>query len=107
LVHTLHHSKEARRCGSSENGKSRTEGLARLDPPPDRLVLDLGLPDGDGEAILRRVRAERLPIRIIVHTGMVDPARLSAVSSMRPDAVLPKPLDSEGLRTICGMEMTE
>jgi DNA-binding response OmpR family regulator len=32
-------------------------GLAALDPPPDCVVLDLNLPDGDGEAILRTIRA--------------------------------------------------
>src|SRR4051812_2028306 len=29
------------------------EGLALLDPPPDYLILDLGLPDAGGEIILR------------------------------------------------------
>jgi DNA-binding response OmpR family regulator len=77
------------------------EGLAQLDPPPDCIVLDLELPDGPGETILRKVRLERLPIRVVVNTGMPDSARLSEVGSMRPDAVLQKPLDSAGLRTIC------
>jgi CheY-like chemotaxis protein len=77
------------------------EGLAQLDPPPDCIVLDLELPDGPGESILRKVRVERLPVRVVVNTGMPDSARLSEVSYMRPDAVLQKPLDSAGLRTIC------
>src|SRR5690349_13176265 len=32
------------------------EGLAKLDPPPDFIVLDLMLPDGGGEVVLERVR---------------------------------------------------
>jgi DNA-binding response OmpR family regulator len=77
------------------------EGLDQLDPPPDCIVLDLELPDGAGETILRKVRMEGLPIRVVVNTGMPDPARLSEVGYMRPDAVLQKPLDAAGLRTIC------
>jgi len=77
------------------------EGLAQLDPPPDCIVLDLMLPDGGGETILRRVRIEGLPTRVVVNTGTDDPARLNEVSYMRPDAVLPKPLSPEGLRVMC------
>src|SRR4051812_12274081 len=58
------------------------EGLARLDPPPDCLVLDLELPDGGGEHLLRKVRVEGLPVRVVVATGVDDPARLSEVSYM-------------------------
>jgi len=79
------------------------EGLTQLDSPPDCLLLDLELPDGPGEAILRKVRQDKLPTRVVVNTGMDDAARLNEVSYMRPDAVLQKPLDSEGLRRICEM----
>jgi two-component system KDP operon response regulator KdpE len=44
---------------------SIAEGLALLDPPPDCIILDLMLPDGDGETVLRKVRAEGLPIRVV------------------------------------------
>jgi DNA-binding response OmpR family regulator len=37
-----------------------SEGLAQLQPPPCCMVPDLTLPDVDGDAILRRVRAENL-----------------------------------------------
>jgi len=77
------------------------EGLAQLDPPPDCLVLDLELPDGSGEVLLRKVREDRLPTRVVINTGMNDPARLNAVSDLNPEAILLKPLDSWGLRTIC------
>jgi DNA-binding response OmpR family regulator len=77
------------------------EGLAQLDPPPDCVVLDLELPDGPGEAILRKVRLEHLPIRVVVNTGVPESGRLSEVGYMRPDAVLQKPLDAAGVRTLC------
>jgi DNA-binding response OmpR family regulator len=78
-------------------------GLAGLDPPPDCLVLDLRLPDGDGEVILRRVRSENLATRVVVNTGEDSPARLEGVRDLKPDALLIKPLGSAGLSTICGM----
>jgi two-component system KDP operon response regulator KdpE len=84
-----------------------SEGLAQLDPPPDCLVLDLELPDGDGETILRAVRASHLPTRVVVNTGLDEPTRLNAVSELRPEALLHKPLDSAGLNRICEMAMGE
>lgn len=82
---------------------SLTEGIARLDPPPDCLLLDLHLPDGDGEALLRKVRIERLPTRVVVNTGTEDATRLETVRGLHPDALLRKPLDSEGLKAVCGL----
>ncbi|HEX8203502.1 MAG TPA: response regulator [Isosphaeraceae bacterium] len=68
------------------------EGLRLLDPPPDLLVLDLTLPDGDGTDILRQVRTAHLPTRVAVTTGH-DPSLLPAVASLRPDALLQKPIE--------------
>ena len=48
------------------------EGLALLDPPPDYLILDLGLPDAGGEVILRRVRDAGFETRVAVTTGSDD-----------------------------------
>ena len=70
------------------------EALAMLDtePEPCCLVLDLILPDGDGTAVLERVRARGLESRVAVCTGSVDLAQLRAVALLRPDAMLPKPI---------------
>src|SRR5512135_1136017 len=84
------------------------EGLDRLDPPPDCLVLDLRLPDGNGETILRTVREADLPTRVVINTAECDAERMREVSDLKPDAILQKPLDSKGLRTICaGMRAEE
>ena len=83
---------------------SLTEGFDRLDPPPDCLLLDLELPDGDGASLLRKVRTEDIPTRVIVNTGMEDATRLGTVAGMQPDALLKKPLDSAGLNTICARD---
>jgi DNA-binding response OmpR family regulator len=71
------------------------EGLSLLEesPTPDCLLLDLDLPDGRGEAILRKIREENLPVRVAVCTGMGDPGRWSTVQGLDPEALLQKPID--------------
>ena len=64
-----------------------TEALTRLDPPPLCVLLDLMLPDGDGEEVLRKVRDEGLPTRVIISAGSDDPVRLALVEGMDADAL--------------------
>ena len=78
-------------------------GLALLDPPPDCVILDLMLPDGGGEAVLRRVRDEKLKTRVAVCTGMEDPARLARVVGMEPEALLRKPISLADVYRVCEM----
>lgn len=61
------------------------------------MVLDLMLPDGDGTALLREVRARNLQIRVLVITAVSDPERLSDVLALQPEALLRKPLDLDDL----------
>ena len=81
------------------------EGIAGLDPAPDCIVLDLELPDGGGEAILRKVRADHVPTRMVaVATGVSDPNRLAVVRDLHPDLLLCKPLDADVLLRVCELE---
>lgn len=75
------------------------EGLALLDhePRPGFLILDLMLPDGEGEAVLRKVRALNLDTCVAITSGLCDPTRISAVSKLKPEALLQKPINLEGL----------
>jgi DNA-binding response OmpR family regulator len=73
------------------------EGLAMLNPAPDFLILDLSLPDGNGSAILRRVREANLKTRVAVTTGESDLARIRAVGLLRPEAIFLKPIDIFGV----------
>jgi two-component system, repressor protein LuxO len=73
------------------------EGLAKLDPAPDFLILDLSLPDGNGSTILRRVREANLKTRVAVTTGEGDSARIRAVGLLRPEAIFLKPFDIAGV----------
>src|SRR4051812_18952643 len=76
------------------------EGLVLLDPPPDMLILDLSLPDGEGIDILRHIRSAHLPTRVVVTSGH-DPDILRAVATLKPDALLQKPFEIQDLCAAC------
>src|SRR5262249_21997657 len=63
-----------------------SDGLARLSPPPDLLILDVNLPDGFGTRILRQVRIDGPPTRVAVMTAH-DVECLGNVAALRPDAL--------------------
>ena len=69
------------------------EALGLLRSPLDWVVLDLMLPDGDGLALLRKIRSERLSIRVAVTTGSMDVSQLDAVVALGPELFLSKPID--------------
>ncbi len=81
-----------------------SSGLTLLDLRPDAVILDLMLPDGDGMAVLRKVRSERLLMKIAVTTGIEDRARLEEIRSLEPDALLRKPLELQDLLRAIGVE---
>jgi DNA-binding NtrC family response regulator len=79
------------------------EGLKAIDQePPDIVVLDYRLPRMDGLEVLRRIKASRPEIEVILLTahGTVE----NAVEAMRVGAFdyLSKPLDLEELRLVVG-----
>jgi DNA-binding response OmpR family regulator len=70
------------------------EAASQLDAAtPTHLLLDLNLPDGSGTAILRRIRAERLPTRVALVTGAIDTALVEEARALGVDAVFIKPPD--------------
>lgn len=74
------------------------DGLRALDRLPTSLILDLMLPDGNGMEILRRIRAQRLPIRVAVLTG-ADRPMIEQATLLQPDALFTKPIDLSRLLT--------
>src|SRR5215831_7988118 len=66
------------------------QGLYHLDNsnPPDWVFLDLMLPDGPGERVLKHIRDRRLKTRVIVMTGTYDPPRMEKLAALEPDAVV-------------------
>jgi two-component system response regulator RegA len=91
----------ARRGWSVALAATVAEARARLDPPPDCVLLELALGDGPGEAILRQVVEENLPTRVLLCTGASDPVRLARAARLGPEAVLGKPIDEEEVVRAC------
>ena len=79
-------------------------GLALLELKPEAIVLDLMLPDGDGLAVLRKVRSEQLQTKVAVTTGVDDHDRLEAARSLEPNALLRKPVDLDDLLRVLGID---
>lgn len=68
---------------------------------PHTIILDLMLPDGDGSAVLKRVRDQALASRVTVTTATADLDWIQRVKAMKPVAVLKKPIElGELLRAI-------
>jgi signal transduction histidine kinase/CheY-like chemotaxis protein len=59
--------------------------------PPDLLLTDLRLPDGDGLQAVAHLRARHGPVPVLVVTGDTGPAELAALAG-QGDAVLHKPV---------------
>lgn len=69
------------------------EGIRQLAKRPDRAIVDLMLPDGDGGRLLEYVRAQGLPTRVTVTTGVKDPSRLERIRRLGAASLLSKPID--------------
>ena len=81
------------------------EGRSLLDPALCCVILDLDLPDGRGEDLLREIRARRLRTRVAVCSGLDDPSRLAVVRSLGPDLMLWKPFELPPLLGLCEAAM--
>jgi len=66
---------------------------------PSAIITDLGMPCGDGEYLIRRLksRPSTASIPIVVISGLSDPQRLAEVQAMGADAILSKPIRFEEL----------
>src|SRR5689334_16293474 len=74
--------------------------LVRIDEwRPHCVLLDLMLPDAAGGVVLRKIRANHLPIQVAVVTAAGDTSPvLKSARSYSPDAVFHKPLDFAEIR---------
>ena len=75
--------------------EARTAGRALVmleqDTLPSVVILDLVLPDANGAILLRRIRRDRLPIRVAIVTGVPDPW-VFLDPKYPPDRVFGKPV---------------
>jgi DNA-binding response OmpR family regulator len=77
------------------------EGLESLALEPNCVILDLSLPDGDGTVLLRTIRARGLSTRVVICTVRADAESRAPIASLRPDAVIPKPVEVSDLIDAC------
>ncbi len=73
------------------------EGLRELSARPDHVLLDLTLPDGDGEQVLHRICSLRLRTRVTITSGSSDADRLSHARELGANDVLNKPMNMNAL----------
>lgn len=78
-------------------------GLALLEARPDWAILDLNLPDGDGDRVLSAIRAAGLPVRVVVASATADPAHLARAAGLGPDHLMRKPVDPTALLRAVGL----
>ena len=77
------------------------EGLSRLQTAPRCIILDLNLPDGGGETVLREVRSKYPGTFVAVCSGSTDLLQLAEVRELRPELMLCKPVDIAPIERLC------
>jgi DNA-binding response OmpR family regulator len=61
------------------------EAMAKVEAGPNCMLLDLNLATSDGLEVLKKVRAENLPVRVAITTGPMQDARLAEVAGLLGD----------------------
>ena len=77
--------------GTAGTGATALAEIDRLEP--DILLLDLQMPGGNGMDVLRRVRAEKTPLRVILLTAAIDDASLLEAKSLKVQGIVLKNSD--------------
>jgi len=81
----------------SELAASEREALARLDRGFDLVILDLGLPDGNGFRVCREIRERGLAVPILVLTARQQTVDKVRALDLGADDYLTKPFDLQEL----------
>jgi DNA-binding response OmpR family regulator len=80
---------------------SVAEAISEATDAPDYAIIDLMLPNGDGEQILELLQRSHAKTRTVVVTAVADPERMNAVQSrFNPAAILVKPVNLDQLLCI-------
>jgi DNA-binding NarL/FixJ family response regulator len=102
LVHLLAAAADIRCVGEAADGSAALDLVARLQP--DVVVMDLVMPGMDGVAVTRALRADGLPVRILVLTAFNDPDRVLDAVHAGADGYLLKDSEAEtildGIRAV-------
>jgi len=95
LVETLGHE-----VVEADTGARAISVAGAGDPIVDAVLLDLRLPDMDGEAIFGAIRETRPEMPVILTSGYVDEAISQRLLDAGAVTLLPKPLDVEQLQSV-------
>lgn len=77
--------------GMAGTGETTLAEVERL--KPDILLLDLQMPDGNGLDVLRRLKAARSPVRIVMLTAGIDDSALLEAKSLKVQGIVLKNSD--------------
>jgi len=84
------------------SASTMAEGMRQLVTDPENVIVDLMLPDGDGEQVLQEIRDSHLSAKVTVMTGVSDPARLHRLHDLHPEQILNKPINLAALMRSLG-----
>jgi CheY-like chemotaxis protein len=76
---------------------SINQALIRLKEGYTWVLLDLILPDGEGNIILRKVRHDRLKTKVAVLTGLAAGPSYDEMLRLKPDVLVKKPINFDEL----------
>ncbi|MDB5293134.1 MAG: chemotaxis protein CheY [Phycisphaerales bacterium] len=80
---------------AAEQAATLQEGFDKLTTlAPLCVLLDLGLPDGNGVEVLRHIRRHGLPIKVAIITGSDDYSTVGTAMLLQPDILFRKPVDA-------------
>jgi two-component system nitrate/nitrite response regulator NarL len=77
--------------GMAGTGQATLEAVERL--RPDILLLDLQMPDGNGLDVLRRLKAAKSQVRIVMLTAGIDDSALLEAKSLKVHGIVLKNSD--------------
>jgi DNA-binding response OmpR family regulator len=81
--------------------RSAVAGLTLCNPELDWIILDLAMPDAEGETLLRRFREAAPSTPIAALAWELDSRSAAALLQHRPLIVLPRPVDFTQLYSAC------
>lgn len=77
--------------GMAGTGQTTIEAVEQL--RPDMLLLDLQMPDGSGLDVLRRLKAAKSPVRVVMLTAGIDDSALLEAKSLKVHGIVLKNSD--------------
>jgi len=77
--------------GTAGTGEAALIEINRLSP--DILLLDLQMPGGSGMDVLRRIRAEKTPLRVVLLTAAIDDLSLLEAKALKVQGIVLKNSD--------------